>query len=115
MESPDPDPLPSTPSAQTSAGDRALLRRQRRLVGAALTVPEVAERLRVGEDTVRGWIATEELKAINVASRGSRRPKWRISPEALAAFEAARAAGAPRPALSPQSRRRPAKPTKTYF
>jgi len=63
-----------------------------------LTVAEVMERLRVGESAVLGWIAKGELKAVNVGcAPGAKRPRWRISESALAAFEAARTATPPAP------------------
>jgi excisionase family DNA binding protein len=69
-----------------------------------LTPPAIARRLGVSRDTVLGWIASGELRALNVAPRSSRRPRWRIAPEDLAAFELARAANAPPPA-TPRRRR----------
>jgi hypothetical protein len=38
------------------------------------------------------WIKTGELKAVNVATKAGGLPRWRISPAALEAFDAARAA-----------------------
>ncbi|MGO8748326.1 MAG: DNA-binding protein [Thermoguttaceae bacterium] len=54
---------------------------------------DVAARLGVNGSKVGLWIQTGELKAVNVATdpRG-KRARWRITPEALSAFEAARAA-----------------------
>lgn len=59
---------------------------------AALTPPEIAERLRVSPDKVRAWIDRGELLAVNVAERLGGRPRWRIDPEALADFERRRGA-----------------------
>lgn len=54
----------------------------------ALTVRDVCDRYGVTEHTVLGWIRSGELKAINVGRRvGARKPRWRITAEALAAFE----------------------------
>jgi hypothetical protein len=62
------------------------------------TIGYVMKRHSVGRGTVKAWIAAKELAAINVSrSPGSRRPRWRISAEALAAFEATRTAGVPAP------------------
>jgi hypothetical protein len=69
-----------------------------------LTVRDVARRYRVGEDKVRAWIARGELVAINTASVLCGRPRWVISPEALAAFEQARRGG-PTP-KAPRRKRR---------
>ncbi|MAM11636.1 MAG: DNA-binding protein [Rhizobiaceae bacterium] len=44
------------------------------------TVKEVADRLRVGEATVRGWIKVGELRAIEIGKG------WRISDSDLEAF-----------------------------
>jgi transposase len=60
-----------------------------------LTVRDVARRYRVGEDKVRGWIRRSELVAVNTAAALCGKPRWVIPPEALAAFERARAAGTP--------------------
>ncbi len=60
-----------------------------------LTVRDVARRLRVGEDKVRGWIARRELAAVNTAATLCGRPRWVISPKALAEFEKRRAGGTP--------------------
>lgn len=62
------------------------------------TVREFARLYRVGEDKVRGWIAHNELRAINTAATLCGRPRWVIPPDALAEFERRRAGGsAPRP------------------
>jgi excisionase family DNA binding protein len=76
-----------------------------RVTGAAYTTSEVAARLRVGEDKIRTAIANGELKAVDLAARGSKRPRWRISPEDLEAFLAARASGGSKPAPRPAPRR----------
>lgn len=57
-----------------------------------LTPPFVARLFAVDPATVRAWLQSGELRGINVASRSCRRPRWRISPEALAEFERLRAA-----------------------
>jgi hypothetical protein len=60
---------------------------------AGLTVADVARRYRVSEDKVRGWIARGELRAVNTASVLCGRPRWVISPDALAEFERRRSGG----------------------
>jgi excisionase family DNA binding protein len=68
-----------------------------------LSVQDLTERYRVSEHTVLGWINRGELRAINVGRRaGAKKPRWRITEEALAAFELART---PTP-LPPKARRR---------
>jgi excisionase family DNA binding protein len=51
-----------------------------------LTVQQVADELQVGPDTVRGWIATGQLKARNLARKMGSRPVWRIERDALDEF-----------------------------
>jgi hypothetical protein len=66
----------------------------------------VAPRYRVGPDKVRAWIQRGELRALNTASARCGRPRFVVTPEALAAFERGRAAGS---ATTPRRRaRRPA-------
>ena len=73
------------------------------MVDRALTVKELCERYGVGEHTVLGWIRSGELRAINVGRRpGARKPRWRASAEALAAFELLRTPSPP----PPRTRRR---------
>jgi excisionase family DNA binding protein len=56
-----------------------------------LSVKDLCERYSVSEQTVLGWIHSGELRAINVGRRpGAKKPRWRISESALAAFEQAR-------------------------
>jgi excisionase family DNA binding protein len=55
--------------------------------GGSLTPPEVAKRLRVTADKVRGWIEAGELPATNVAKQGSTRPRYRISEDDLREFD----------------------------
>jgi len=72
-------------------------------IEVAFSVREVAERLGVSAHAVLGWIRAGELRAVNVASSPRcRRPSWRISPAALADFEAARS-------CRPVTRRQPLK------
>jgi hypothetical protein len=69
-------------------------------------VAEVAARYGVTEHTVLGWVAAGDLRALDVRRAGARRPRWRVTPEALAEFEARRS---PAAAVAPRRRRqRPA-------
>lgn len=54
------------------------------------TVPEVAARYQIDPDSVRDLIHGGELQAFNVG-KGKKRPSYRITAEALAAFESRRA------------------------
>ena len=49
-----------------------------------LTPNDVSQRLKVRVETVRNWINTGALPAVNVG--GSKRPAWRISESALGNF-----------------------------
>ena len=55
-----------------------------------LTPPEIAKRFGCKPETVIVWIRNGELAAIDLARRGSMRPRYRVSPEALATFELTR-------------------------
>lgn len=70
-------------------------------------VPHLADDYAVSQHTVLNWIARGELEAVNVARKPGGRPSWRISREALARFEAARAA-TPRQAPTRTRRQKPA-------
>lgn len=62
------------------------------------TVKELAEKLRVTEHTILCWIHNRELLATNVNRVVGRKPRWRISEEALKAFEESRSPSPPAPA-----------------
>ena len=52
----------------------------------------------VREHTILSWIRNGELRAFNVGvSPGKKKPRWRITEEALAAFEMLRTPSAPAP------------------
>lgn len=69
-----------------------------------LTTEEVARLYRVSPDKVRAWIKRGELAAVNTSSRRCARPRYIITPAALAAFEREHAAqtDAPKPARRPR-------------
>jgi len=52
-----------------------------------LTPPQVAKRLRVSPDKVLAWIRSGELRAVDVASRGASRPRYRVTLDELRVFE----------------------------
>ena len=72
----------------------------------AFTVAQLAERYAVKLHVVLRWIRNGELRAIDVREKlkESKKPRWKILPEDLAAFEDRRAA---KPVASPQPRRKP--------
>jgi hypothetical protein len=61
------------------------------------TPPEIAARWRVSEDKVLNLIRTGRLRAFDVASPGSTRPRWRVTLSSLLAFEAGTSPGSPQP------------------
>jgi excisionase family DNA binding protein len=69
----------------------------------ALRVREVAKRLSVTTGRVLTWIRAGRLRAIDVAEGTGKRHRWRITPEALAEFEATRTVAPNRP--TPRRRR----------
>lgn len=74
-------------------------------MSSTLSVHDLTERYGVGEHTVLGWIASGELKAVNVGRRlGAKKPRWRITQEALEAFEALRTPGPPAPQMKRRKR-----------
>ncbi len=75
-----------------------------------LTVRDVARRYRVSPDKVRAWIARGELRAVNTATALCGRPRWVVSPDALAEFERRRAGGPP-----PKPARRPRRPVQIDY
>ena len=68
-----------------------------------LTPNELAKVLRVSPDRIRGWIASGELPALNVAPVLCGKPRFIILPHHLAQFEEKRRAG---PAPKVKRRRR---------
>lgn len=73
-----------------------------------LSLKQVAEHAGVKLRTVRGWVATKELRAVDVASRpGSDKPRYKVRPEDLEQFLDARSTmpAAPKPAPRRQAYR----------
>ena len=68
-------------------------------------IKDLCERFAVGEHTVLGWIRRGELRAIDVSRNRGARPKWRITQDALDAFEQLRTPTPPPPKM--QRRKRP--------
>lgn len=64
----------------------------------AFTVAQLADRWAIKPHVVLALIAAGELKAINVAAPGAKRPHWRIMPGALEDFELRRQAMPDEPA-----------------
>jgi hypothetical protein len=55
-----------------------------------LTPPEIAEQFRVSTNKVIAWIRSGELRALYLASRGCKRPRYSVTPEDLEAFKRSR-------------------------
>lgn len=73
-----------------------------------ISPPAYAESRGLGLRKVLAWIEAGELRAVNMAASRSGRPRWRISPESIEAFEASRT----NPAVkTTPSKRRRGKPT----
>jgi excisionase family DNA binding protein len=67
-------------------------------MGSTLSVRDVCERYGVSEHTVLGWIRSGELRAVNVGRRPEgKKARWRVTEEALAAFELSRTPTPPPP------------------
>lgn len=64
----------------------------------ALSVKDLCERYGVNEHTILAWIRTGELRAFSVGRKpGAKKPRWRITAEALATFELLRTPTPPAP------------------
>jgi transposase len=70
------------------------------------TVADLANRFRVSPDRVRAWVRSGRLKALNVADARCGRPRFVVTPEAVAEFE--RQAAAATPPIPPRRKRRSA-------
>jgi len=80
---------------------------------STLTVKGLAERYGVTEHTVLSWIRSGELRAINVGRhQGAGKPRWRITAQAVEAFELLRT---PTPPVPRTRRRRRAAPLAMEF
>ena len=70
-----------------------------------LSPPMIAKNYGVKPAKVLAWIASGELIAIDVAERRGGRPRWRVSPESLEAFQRRRSSR-PAPAVTRRRRER---------
>ncbi|MGO8747579.1 MAG: helix-turn-helix domain-containing protein [Thermoguttaceae bacterium] len=76
-------------------------------------IKDLCKRYAVGEHTVLGWIRNGELKAVNVGrTPTARKPRWRITEEALTAFELLRT---PIPPAPKTRRRRQSAPVLEFY
>jgi len=76
------------------------------------TPREISESYSVTVDVVLAWIKSGQLRAVDVSRAAGGKPRWRIDPADLAAFEARRSSvPLPKPA---RRRRRSDRPVKRY-
>jgi hypothetical protein len=58
-------------------------------MASTFSVRDLCQRYAVTEYTLLSWIRSRELRAINVGrSLKAKKPRWRVTPEALDAFDA---------------------------
>lgn len=72
-----------------------------------LTVADVSQMLNTSDDHVNTLIRTGRLKACNIGC-GSKRPRWRVTREAVEAFIAGNTGTPAKPAKRARKRRDPA-------
>lgn len=77
------------------------------------TPPQVARRLAIKAERVRAMIRSGELRAVDLASHGCRRPRFRVAEADLQLFLEKRAVKPPSP--RPKRRRRDRDDTIQYF
>ena len=77
-----------------------------------ITPPELAKRWGVASHKILSWIDSGELRALNVASLRTGRPRWRIDEQEIARFELARASAT---AKQPRVRRKAPAGVKEFF
>ena len=76
------------------------------IVPAGYSVADLCRRWKIGPDKIRAFLRRGELVGVNVATRLSGKPQWRITPESVERFERRRSSEPPpKPARRP--RRRP--------
>lgn len=70
-----------------------------------LTVRDVAARYSVSQHTVLQWLARGELRGLNVGrTMHGKKPRWRITEQALESFEMIRAVTPPPPKVRRRKR-----------
>jgi len=78
------------------------------LLERKLTPREIAESYGVNQSKVLAWIHSGQLRAVDVSSNpGSGRPRWRVSPAALADWEVSRTCSPPEPKARRRRRKDP--------
>jgi hypothetical protein len=70
------------------------------------TVPSLAEEWGVDRRRIDEFIKLGLLRAFDIGPGRGKQRRWRITPEAVAEFEAARSSGPPAPKISRQRRKK---------
>lgn len=96
-----PDTIPIR--AATAPGDQLPGRDRVNDSPNGFSVADLCRRWKVGADKVHAFLRSGELTAINLATNLSGRPLYRVSPEAVEAFERRRSSA---PTPKPKRRRR---------
>ena len=89
--------------------------RDRSAVRAWYTPSQLARERHVGIAKIHRWIRSGELLAINHASTRLSPPRWRISAEAVEAFDRSRSSRGSTPAAPTRSRRSKGIPVTEFF
>jgi hypothetical protein len=84
------------------------------LPAAGFTVADLCRRWRVGEDKVRALIRRGELAALDLRSHRAGRPQYRVTHEAVIAFEQRRST-VPPPKPKQNKRQQPARSWNDFF
>ena len=79
------------------------------------SIAEIAELLFVKTDKVSAWIKSRELVAVNVAVKRNGKPRWRITAEAFAAFQAGRSTDATKPTVVQRRQRKSAAQPRSWI
>ena len=68
----------------------------------SLTPQQTADQLGVSESTIRKWIRTEELRAVCISKNpNSKKPRFKIEPDAVTEFLQARSTRPPAAVTAP--------------
>ena len=79
-----------------------------------LRTRDVAAELSVDQEVVRTYIRAGYLAAVNVATPGCKRPRWRVAPDELEAVKRLRGSRPPKTTRPGRKPRQPANVIKFY-
>lgn len=80
-----------------------------------LTPPQLARQWGVAPEKIHTLIHSGQLEAVNLATNPNGRPRWRISAEAIKAFQQHRASKPPAPRRRRRRKRTTAEPRREFF